>query len=130
MKINEVCKKTQITKKAIEYYIIQGLIAPKVLENGYREYEDKDIDILKKIAVFRKLGVGIADIKELLSIDYDEKIKRLSLKKELDIQFSMAQRDILEKLSKGGNIKDIEDDLLCLEQNKAVSDKIIEAFTG
>ena len=41
-----------------------------------------------------------------------------------------SQRDILEKLSKGGNIKDIEDDLLCLEQNKAVSDKILEAFPG
>ena len=33
MKINEACKRTNLTKKAIEYYVEQGLITPQVLEN-------------------------------------------------------------------------------------------------
>ena len=39
MLINEVCKKCSLTKKAIEYYIEQGLVIPAIQENGYRSRE-------------------------------------------------------------------------------------------
>ena len=35
MLIKDVCLKAKVTKKAVEYYIEQGLISPRILENGY-----------------------------------------------------------------------------------------------
>ena len=37
MLINEVCKECNLTKKAVEYYTEQGLIQPRIKENGYRQ---------------------------------------------------------------------------------------------
>ena len=63
MLIKEVCTITKITKKAIGYYEDKNLISPKVLENGYRDYNANDVEKLKKITILRKLGLGIDDIK-------------------------------------------------------------------
>lgn len=55
MLIKEVCTITKLTKKAVEYYEKQGLVFPKVLKNGYRDFYNDDIEQLKKIVVLRKL---------------------------------------------------------------------------
>lgn len=60
MLINEVCKKCGLTIKAIEYYEKQGLICPRVLENGYRDFSISEIEILEKVSVLRKLGFSIS----------------------------------------------------------------------
>lgn len=65
MLIKEVCEKCKLTKKAIEYYESKNLIHPKILENGYRDYSDADITVLKEISVLRKCGISIADIAEI-----------------------------------------------------------------
>ena len=55
MLINEVCRECSLTKKAIEYYIEQGIVAPAIQENGYRSFSDEDIAVLKKVSVLRTL---------------------------------------------------------------------------
>ena len=40
MLINEVCKECNLTKKAVEYYTEQGLIQPRITENGYRQLSE------------------------------------------------------------------------------------------
>ena len=57
MLINEVCKKSNVTKKAIEYYAEHGLISPVIAENGYRQFSDDDVEKLKKISIMRGLGI-------------------------------------------------------------------------
>ena len=47
MLINEVAKLCNLTKKAVEYYTEQKLICPSILENGYRDFSKKDVEILK-----------------------------------------------------------------------------------
>ncbi|MDY2632490.1 MULTISPECIES: MerR family transcriptional regulator [unclassified Clostridium] len=47
MFINEVCKLTGLTKKAISYYEKQKLIRPMKGDNGYREYTQEDVLLLK-----------------------------------------------------------------------------------
>ena len=42
MLINEVCKECNLTKKAVEYYTEQGLIQPRITENGYRQFSETD----------------------------------------------------------------------------------------
>ncbi len=68
MKINEVEALAGITKKNIRFYEEQGLIAPKRnAENGYREYGEEDVNILRRIRLLRKLDVPIEEIRQMFS---------------------------------------------------------------
>lgn len=67
MLIHEVCNLCGLTKKAVEYYEQQGFIQPQVLDNGYRNYDAKQADTLKEIAVLRRCGLAITDIRTVLS---------------------------------------------------------------
>lgn len=67
MKINEVEALSGIAKKNIRFYEEQGLLHPKRnSENGYRDYGDEDVQILRRIKLLRKLGVPIEDIRQML----------------------------------------------------------------
>lgn len=90
MRINEVINEVDLSKRAIKYYEEEGLLSIAKDENGYRNYSKEDIKILKEISAYRKLGISIKDIKELL-IDkncrlledvYEEKRKKLEISKE------------------------------------------------
>lgn len=68
MKINEVEALAGITKKNIRFYEEQGLIAPKRnADNGYREYSEEDVKILRRIRLLRKLDVPIEEIRQMFS---------------------------------------------------------------
>lgn len=70
MKIKEAAQAVGCTSRAIKFYEEKGLL-PAVTrrENGYREYTDEDIRILHEIQAYRKLGIGIDDIRRLLGGD-------------------------------------------------------------
>ena len=63
MKINDVKKITGLTAKAIRLYESKGLISISRKENGYRSYTESDVEALKKIKLFRSVGIAISDIK-------------------------------------------------------------------
>lgn len=67
MKIQDVEKILNIPRANIRFYEKEGLISPKRGQNNYREYSDDDIVQLKRIIVFRKIGVSIGDIKKLMN---------------------------------------------------------------
>lgn len=66
MLLNDVIKEVGMTKRAVKYYEEKGLIKVKKDSNGYRSYTDSDVEILKKISVYRKLGIGIKEIEDIL----------------------------------------------------------------
>ena len=63
MKINDVERITGLTQKAIRLYESKGLVNIARDETGYRNYSDEDIETLRKIKLFRSVGISIADIK-------------------------------------------------------------------
>ena len=68
MKINEVEALVNITKKNIRFYEEQGLLSPqRNTENGYRNYSEQDVQILRQIKLLRKLGVPIEEIGHMLT---------------------------------------------------------------
>ena len=67
MRINEVEKLIGIPKATIRYYENECLLKPCRTESGYRYYDEKDIETLKKIIVLRKAGISVACIREILS---------------------------------------------------------------
>lgn len=69
MLLNEIIKEVGMTKRAVKYYEEKGLLTVNKDNNGYRNYTKQDVDTLKKISVYRKLGIGIKDIQKLLKTD-------------------------------------------------------------
>ena len=70
--IKEAEQLTGISSQNIRYYEKQGLLCPARNEdNSYREYSDNDIERLKLIRLFRKLGMPIEELRRLLNGEID-----------------------------------------------------------
>lgn len=130
MLINEVSKITRLTKKAIEYYVSQGLISPAVLENRYRDYNAQDIKKLNKISVLRKLDVCIEDIRHILNDTTNTALQSESAKKELEYQRDFQKNSLLQRLSQGTPYDEISLELRSMERNRIITDRLLEAFPG
>jgi len=66
MKINEVEALVGITKKNIRFYEEQGLLKPgRNSQNGYREYGEPEVELLRQIKLLRKLGVPLEEIRQM-----------------------------------------------------------------
>ena len=66
MKINEVETQVGITKKNIRFYEEQGLLFPRRnSENGYRDYGEAEVAVLRQIKLMRKLGVPLEEIRRM-----------------------------------------------------------------
>ena len=66
MKINEVEAQVGITKKNIRFYEEQGLLSPRRnSENGYRDYGEAEVAVLRQIKLMRKLGVPLEEIRRM-----------------------------------------------------------------
>ena len=66
MTIKELEQHLEIPRATIRFYERENLIAPKRGDNSYREYSDDDVETLRKIIILRKIGLSVADIKNLL----------------------------------------------------------------
>lgn len=73
MKVNELEKTLNISRANIRFYEKEGLLKPVRKENNYRDYSEEEVALLKKIVIYRKLGISIGDIKSIfdgaLSLD-------------------------------------------------------------
>ncbi|MCM0673666.1 MerR family transcriptional regulator [Micromonospora phytophila] len=57
MKIGELAARAGVTTKAVRYYESLGLITPGRLANGYRNYEEADVRLIREIRSLRELGI-------------------------------------------------------------------------
>ena len=130
MLINEVSKIANLTKKAIEYYTEQKLVLPAILDNGYRDFSENDVERLKKISVFRKLGLSTGEIKAVLADETNNTLQKISVQKELNVQREQVKKSIIDKLSYGQSYAEINAELKAIEQNATVTEKLLEAFPG
>ena len=68
MRIQEVIKKTGLSRRTVYYYIDQKMISPVVDEhNGYHDFSEADIQKLFIIRKLREAGLSLADIMDRLS---------------------------------------------------------------
>ena len=69
MKIKELENLLSISRSNIRFYEKQGLFCPERKDNNYREYTNQDIEVLKKIIIFRKMGFTVEEIKLIQNND-------------------------------------------------------------
>ena len=121
MKINEVEALVGITKKNIRFYEEQGLLKPgRNSQNGYREYGEPEVELLRQIKLLRKLGVPLEEIRQMQtgSRTLGDGMRRhlVTLERErknLDqaVQFCQALKDRevrLDSLDAGGLLREME----------------------
>ncbi len=66
MTIKEVEQYLEVPRATVRFYEKEGLIRPERGDNGYRDYSEEDVERLRKIIVFRKLGMSLPDIEDVL----------------------------------------------------------------
>ena len=124
MRLNEVIKQVDLSKRAIKFYEEKGLLKTKRDSNGYRNYTDKDISLLKEISSYRKMGIGLSDIKEILN---DKSVlKQILIKKKKEITISQNELEALEKFIKNNNIEELYDSV----DYKTLADAIQNSIPG
>lgn len=128
MLINEVAKSCNLTKKAVEYYAEQGMICPNILRNGYRDFSKQDIEILKKIALYRKLGLRISEIKSVLA--NTNELKSILYRKTLEIEQEKAKQDILQRLCNGESLEKLEQEINTVNSKSIIIKKLTDLFPG
>lgn len=124
MRLNEVIKQVDLSKRAIKFYEEKGLLKTKRDSNGYRNYTDKDISLLKEISSYRKMGIGLSDIKGILN---DKSVlKQILIEKKKEITISQNELEALEKFIENNNIEELYDSV----DYKTIADAIQNSIPG
>lgn len=130
MLISDVCATVGLTKKAVEYYLRQGLICPAFLENGYRFFSVGDVEKLKKIAVLRRLGLGVEDIRGALMDESGETMRKISVRNSIRLQKETLKQALLDRLSAGYDWDNTDRQVRSAEEGMTVAQRLLEAFPG
>lgn len=97
MNIGEVATKSGLPAKTIRYYEDIGLVeASARRENGYRDYDEQDLHLLKFVQRARSLGFTVEECRELLDLYRDRSrasgdVKALAIRRIGDIERKIAE---------------------------------------
>ena len=127
----EIMSETGLSRKALEYYEEQGCIQPIRRENGYRDYSFKDLAVLKQIKAYRILGLSLYQIQKILASKSGTPLQGQILR-DLDIKVEQDTRkkSILKQILLGAKIEDYAEDLILLEGEETIYEKLCQIFPG
>jgi len=109
MNISEAAEQSGLPAKTIRYYEEIGLVEPaQRQDNGYRDYDMRDVHLLRFVQRARNLGFSVADCRTLLSLYTDRArhsadVKALALKRIEEIDRKIIElgemRTVLAELA-------------------------------
>lgn len=126
MLINEVAKQCGITKKAIQYYVEQHMVNPYILENGYKDFTAEDVEIIKRIVLYRRLGLSIPDIKKVL--EKKDNVKSILYQRTLDMEKEKIRHSILKKIAEGESVEELSDEINEINSKSIIIKRLLELF--
>ena len=126
MLINEIAKKCKITKKAVQYYTQQGLIVPVVMENGYHNFSEQDVEILKQVVLYRKLGLSISEIKGVLR--NHKELTSILHQRTLEIEREKLKQELLKRIENGEKVENLETEINNINSNAIIVKRLLELF--
>ncbi|MCM3628618.1 MerR family transcriptional regulator [Paenibacillus glycanilyticus] len=100
-----------VSTRTLRYYDELGLLKPaRVSSSGYRIYGEAEVDLLQQILFFRELGIGLEQIKQIVtdpSFDKTNALKEhheqlLDRRRQLDVLIRNVEQSIEHA---GGKIK-------------------------
>ena len=97
MNISEAAHQSGLPPKTIRYYEDIGLVDPaRRRDNGYRDYGERDVHLLRFLHRARDLGFTVADCRALVSLYTDRgrrsaDVKEIALNRIADIDRKVAE---------------------------------------
>src|SRR3954452_18117510 len=61
MRVGELARRTGTTVRALRYYEAAGLVVPRRLGNGYREYPPIAVELVQQIRGLTALGLSVEE---------------------------------------------------------------------
>lgn len=105
----DICRAFDIKRDTLRHYEQKGILSPQIdEENGYRHYDDWQINLLWEVKRYQSLGFSLTQIKHMLQDDYiddfrarmDERLESLEREHEYDRMRLEGFRFYRELLSK------------------------------
>ena len=101
MNIGEVSLLSDVNSKMIRRYEEQGII-PKAgrTHAGYRQYTEKDVNVLRFVKRARELGFSMKDIKQLVSLWRNKsrpsaEVKKIALRHQAELKKKFVEIQVL-----------------------------------
>ena len=126
MLINEVAKQCGITKKAVQYYVEQHMVNPYILENGYKDFTAQDVEIIKRIVLYRRLGLSIPDIKKVL--EKKDNVKSILYQRTLDMEREKIRHSILKKIAEGEFVENLSSEINEINSKRVIIKRLLDLF--
>ncbi|NDV86455.1 Cu(I)-responsive transcriptional regulator [Aurantimonas aggregata] len=99
MNIGEASRLSGLPPKTLRYYEEVGLVTPARSTNGYRNYRDRDVHMLRFLQRSRSLGFSIDEARRLLALYGDENRKSEDVKRLASRRMAEIDRKIAELMS-------------------------------
>lgn len=102
MNIGSAANESGLPPKTIRYYEDIGLIRADRKPNGYRDYSDNHLHVLRFLARARSLGFTIEDCRRLLSL-YEDKgrasadVKALAIEHIRDVEMKIRELESMRE---------------------------------
>ncbi len=118
MTIKELEMELGIPRATVRFYEKQKLIHPKRGENTYRDYSNEDVAILKKIIIFRKLGLSVSEIEDLLDgvTDLPDSINKNITELQKQIEELNGSLEICKQIQKRNEVMSTFDEQFYWEE--------------
>ena len=69
MRIGELAERAGLSPKTIRYYEQIGLVPePTRLPNGYRDYQESGVELLRFVGAAQSIGLSLGEIREVLDL--------------------------------------------------------------
>lgn len=96
MKVKEVADLTGISVRTLHHYDEIGLLVPDgITEAGYRDYSERNLELLQQVLFFRELGFSLKKIKEIVASPTFDRLEALELHREMLSEKSFRLEQLL-----------------------------------
>ena len=108
MNIGQAAERSGVPSKTIRYYEDIGLISrPVRAENGYRDFSEADVHMLRFIARARGLGFSVREVGELLALYHDRSRASSAVKAVAEQAINRIDTKIGELVSMRSTLSDL-----------------------
>ena len=102
MNIGEASRRSGLPAKTIRYYEEVGLVRPMRASNGYRDYQERDVHLLRFLQRSRSLGFSIEEARTLLSLYGDTNresgdVRQMAMRRVGEIDRKIAELESLKR---------------------------------
>ena len=108
MRISQISERTGIPARLLRYYEEQDLLAPARSTSGYRDYDDRDVEVARRVRLLLDAGLSTATIRTVapclieragrlapLCAEIIDDLKREQARIEASIMTLAASRDAI-----------------------------------